>query len=258
MTEPSDSSAFYVGYLPTPRPLVRFLRVFVPVTLWTLATVATLISATATDPGPAVWNDGRAQTFRGTLVRWPYPMLIERGGSHDGSENAARSARLLIETGKRGVSRPLDALDGRPVVISGWTLERSGQRMVELEPDAAALAADERAAAPDLGKPVPLGMVTLRGEIVDSKCYLGAMKPGNEKPHKACATLCIRGGVPPVLIERDADGTTRATLLADAGGGPLGAEAWEYVADPIEIRGELETWAGIRRLRVTPGSIRRL
>lgn len=257
MTEPSETSAFYVGYLPTPRPLVRFLRVFVPVTLWTLATVAALISATATDPGPAVWNDGHAQTFRGTLVRWPYPMLVESDGPLDGSTNTASSVRLLIETGKRGVSRPLEALEGRAVVISGWTLERSGQRMIELEPDAAALKADERVAA-DLGTPVPLGTVTLRGEIVDSKCYLGAMKPGNEKPHKACATLCIRGGVPPVLIERGADGTTRATLLADSGGGPLGPDAWQYVADPIELRGELETWAGIRRLRVTPGSIRRL
>ena len=59
--------------------------------------------------------------------------------------------------------------------------------------------------------PTSLGVATLRGEIVDSKCYLGAMKPGDQKTHKACATLCIRGGIPPVLVERLPGGGTRCT-----------------------------------------------
>ena len=41
----------------------------------------------------------------------------------------------------------------------------------------------------------PLGAVTLTGEIVDSKCFLGVMNPGNLKPHKACAIRCISGGI---------------------------------------------------------------
>jgi hypothetical protein len=51
-----------------------------------------------------------------------------------------------------------------------------------------------------------LGAFTLVGEIVDSKCYLGIMNPGETNPHRECAALCIRGGIPPLIIAHDADG----------------------------------------------------
>jgi len=34
---------------------------------------------------------------------------------------------------------------------------------------------------------VAMGERTLRGEVIDPKCYIGAMKPGGGKTHKACA-----------------------------------------------------------------------
>jgi hypothetical protein len=51
-----------------------------------------------------------------------------------------------------------------------------------------------------------LGAFTLVGEIVDSKCYLGIMNPGETNPHRECAALCIGGGIPPLIIAHDADG----------------------------------------------------
>ena len=49
-----------------------------------------------------------------------------------------------------------------------------------------------------------LGEVTIIGEIVDSKCYLGVMNPGRTKVHRDCATRCISGGIPPMLVTADA------------------------------------------------------
>lgn len=46
--------------------------------------------------------------------------------------------------------------------------------------------------------------VTLDGELVDSKCYLGTMKPGDGKTHKSCAILCLRGGIPPLFVSKAA------------------------------------------------------
>jgi len=42
-----------------------------------------------------------------------------------------------------------------------------------------------------------LGTQTLVGEIVDSKCFLGVMNPGQLTTHRACAIRCISGGVRP-------------------------------------------------------------
>ena len=47
-----------------------------------------------------------------------------------------------------------------------------------------------------------IGEVTLVGEVVDPKCWLGDMKPGDGKAHAACARLCMEGGIPPMLRVR--------------------------------------------------------
>jgi hypothetical protein len=45
-----------------------------------------------------------------------------------------------------------------------------------------------------------LGPITVRGELVDSKCYLGVMNPGHGKVHRDCAARCIGGGIPLALV----------------------------------------------------------
>lgn len=80
---------------------------------------------------------------------------------------------------------------------------------------------------------------TLRGEIVDTKCYLGAMKPGRGKPHRDCASLCIRGGIPAALLVRTKSGERRLVHLLDLQGQPLGREVLDWVGEPVEATGTL-------------------
>ena len=75
--------------------------------------------------------------------------------------------------------------------------------------------------------------------IVDSKCFFGVMRPGRGKTHKACAALCIRGGIPPSFWVRDAQGRETILLMTDASGAPLGEEILPLVADPVRATGEL-------------------
>ena len=79
----------------------------------------------------------------------------------------------------------------------------------------------------------------LVGEIVDTKCYLGAMKPGRGKPHRSCASLCIRGGIPAALLVRTETGERELIHLVDPAGRPLGPELLEWVGQPVEIVGLL-------------------
>jgi hypothetical protein len=88
------------------------------------------------------------------------------------------------------------------------------------------------------------------------------MKPGDGKTHKACATLCIRGGIPPMFASPQPGGQTRQYLIVKANGEPLDSTTLEailpYVADPVEVTGTVELQAGRWLLRLNPADIRRL
>jgi len=68
--------------------------------------------------------------------------------------------------------------------------------------------------------------VTYVGEIIDPKCWLGAMKPGSGLVHKACAELCIRGGIPPFFVGNAEGQPPGFFVVADA----LGKACNEAVA----------------------------
>ncbi len=96
------------------------------------------------------------------------------------------------------------------------------------------------------------------GEIVDSKCFLGVMNPGQLTPHRACAIRCISGGVPPVLLVRQRDGPAIYLLLVSAEGKPVNKQVLDMVAEPLEITGEVERQGELLILRADPATYRKL
>lgn len=250
----------YVNYLPTPRRDRRFLRFYIPGMLWLIAIVAIIWARAQPTTINGVWEDGRVQSFTGLVLAHPYPMLIT-------SDNGAPRTLLLVEVGKRGAQSRIDAHDGALAQLSGWVLHREGRTILELEPgDAYLKPADPTAAAPaalSIASVTPGSQrLTIRGEIVDSKCFLGAMKPGQGKAHKACATLCVTGGIPPVLIAYDkpasANAPPRIYLLMGEHGGPLDPALRAFIADPVEITGTLSTVGDLNVLSVAAKDVRRL
>lgn len=111
---------------------------------------------------------------------------------------------------------------------------------------------------PRTNEPQTLGPFTLQGEIVDSKCYLGAMKPGNLKPHRSYAIRCISGGVPPVFLVRDQGGSAFYFLLTDSGGEPANQKVLDFVAKPLHITGEIEKRDNLFVLKADPETYRRI
>ena len=111
------------------------------------------------------------------------------------------------------------------------------------------------------GTPVPavsLGQQTLRGEIVDSKCFLGVMNPGALTPHRACAIRCISGGIPPVLVVHQNNGPALYFLLVARDGKPVNKLVLSMVAEPVEITGEVERQGELLVFRADPASYRRI
>jgi hypothetical protein len=106
--------------------------------------------------------------------------------------------------------------------------------------------------------PVPKS-VLLTSEILDANCWFGAMRPGYGKPHKACAALCARGGLPLALCRIGECGAgTEAPLFLDADGRLHKLDVLPLVADPGFIRGRMVSVGDVMQLRAALADIRRL
>jgi sulfoxide reductase heme-binding subunit YedZ len=198
--------------------------------------------------GPSRFEFGRTRTLEGDLRLSPVPVL-----SVPRPDGGARSY-LLVGQGKHGVPEELLALDGHRVRLDGTLAYRGDQTLLELS----SLPPADLGPATHAPPPVPEGEVTLVGEIVDSKCFLGVMNPGNLKPHRACAVRCISGGIPPLLLVRDGQQTVRHVLLVGPGGEAIGQSLLDYVAEPVRISGRLERMDDLFVLRARLDSLARL
>jgi hypothetical protein len=115
---------------------------------------------------------GVYRDYTGVIEERPYPIL--RSGD---------ASFLLVARGKHGFSEAAKGWQGKSVRLRGSLIERGPDRMLEVVPGSIHEIATARSGDPAHSN--DLGPVTLRGEIVDSKCYLGVMNPGNGKVHRA-------------------------------------------------------------------------
>jgi hypothetical protein len=230
---------FYVGYHPVaPAPIGRFTR-RAAVSLVGLVVVAAALLATQRRPSdPSVFEYGIERRLTGRIVEHPYPtLLVSRPGITDRA--VAYSRYYLVAEGKHGAEQLVRGLDGQDAALDGSLIYRDGATMLEahtIEPGAAGA---PRRAVPQ-SHTISLGRQRLVGEIVDSKCYLGVMRPGNGAVHRGCASRCLSGGAPPLLILSDSTGPAAFLLLTGPDGAPLPKDRLlSYVATPVEVRGEV-------------------
>lgn len=248
---------FYVGYLKAPRPLVGFLAVLVGALLGASAVLAVVLVAAQDDWRDAgfQWDEGY-RVLTGVLRVEPYPVLYL---PPDAEHPKGRAVPLSGE-GKRGVRARAAALDGQPVDAGGFILRAGGREMLQVGGEVDLRPAREPGALAGFVGPgaTAVGPRTLRGEIVDAKCYLGAMRPGEGKTHKLCANLCLIGGIPPMFVVYRSDGPPELLLLADAAGGPVTGALLDDTARYVELSGTVERRADLLVFRVDPASLRPL
>jgi hypothetical protein len=239
---------FYVGYLPqAPSQTGRFVaRVVAVLLVGVVATAAVLVSSQAEFPA-ARFDFGSPREFTGTITTTPQPMLlIDRPGSTE------QSSYYLVNPGKFGAD--VAGFDGRAVRLSGTPIYRQDQTMLELLPETI-----EDLGAGSTGAAIEdLGTWTLTGEIVDSKCFLGVMNPGNLKPHRACAIRCISGGIPPILLVRADEGSVRHLLLVGRDGEAINDQILGMIAEPLEVTGRLERHRDRLVFKADPATFHRI
>ncbi len=250
--KPRVSDEPFVGYGKTPSVDRRFMLAFGGVTTLLTAGMGYAIAKVQPSGGRGNWDMGTQVSLTGMVSAAPYAHIrvFEAG--------QVRTVLLGCET-KCGARERLDAIDfqGGGATVRGSMLERDSYRMM-----ATASGRDwiEPATADEIPEPVitDLGEAQLTGEILDTKCWFGAMRPNEGLSHKACATLCIASGVPPYFGVQDSRGRERALMITDPEGRALVQPILEFVAEPIEVTGRIIQIDDLFQLRMAAESVRRL
>jgi hypothetical protein len=230
MTPANDD--FYVGYeRRMPVSHGRAIRRAVIAAALTLIAAATTFVAVQRPLAEASFAYGVTESWTGYLTRVPAPALLvpEAGGV---------TRYWLVARGKHGAAAPIAGIHDGWVRVTGSTIEREPWRMIELA------AAEPIAAPPGVAQPVPSDpaagrRVTVAGEIVDSKCFLGVMNPGERAVHRDCATRCLSGGVTPMVVFRTETGSTAIAVLVSADGRPVFDLVRGRIGRPVELTGTL-------------------
>ena len=243
---------FFIGWGETPRPDRRFFLGAGLALLGGTAATAGTVAALQNRPGPGTWNMGEIRTFHGIATAEPYAMLRTR--DLDGTPQTV----LLGCQGKCGVSAKIGALSGKAVTVRGSLIQRGPHAMIAVIDSLDWIVAAEDRDVSDLAFPTaePVMDIKLRGEILDTKCWFGAMSPNQGKVHKACASLCIRGGIPPGFYVTDIRKQNALMIMTDRGIG-FGKDILEYVADPVAIQGTVKRQGNLLLLDTSAAQIRR-
>ena len=260
---------FYVGYVDdTPPGVSRFARRVVIGLLLLAAVLGAVLALLLERFDEGVFEYGTVRDYEGELLVDPHPRLLTADGPAEGYLLVGIGKQALDVNGEFGA--PWTPSPSRKTELSGTLIRNPEAAMLEVhsieltegaaqagsgtEPGAPAgpetgvspLDSESVGAAAD-ADPAPDAATnvirvrghTLLGEIVDTKCYLGAMKPGRGKPHRDCAALCIRGGIPAALLVRTENGERHLVHLLNRQGQPLGRELLEWVGEPVEVWGTL-------------------
>ncbi|MEM8914795.1 MAG: hypothetical protein AAGC83_03100, partial [Pseudomonadota bacterium] len=222
-----------------PRRIAVFGAIATAVTGGVAMGAGAALMAAQDDPGPGRFGANLGMNIlTGILETDPYPYLrLPPDEDHDKPWTLALSGQ-----GKRGVQSMVGDLNGQPVDAGGRMITHNGIEMLQVGGRVRIRAAEDPSVLDGFvpSPPEDLGTHTLKGELVDSKCYIGSMRPGRGKAHMGCANLCLIGGIPPGFVTTDADGHDTWFLLADMNGQPLDEMLHDTVSLYVSVTGKVE------------------
>lgn len=244
-----DNKEFYIGYMPNaPKSFSSRNKLVVVFILLLIPLITFLLVSNQKGFTNSQFEFGNLVELEGVLYKEPIPILKVKTGQDANGEDLYQSI-MLINFLKFGADQLLDdyeekiakPLSQTRVKVKGTLIYYDGVTLLELT--------DQENALIDYGPitgPAPvqvndqLGSIELSGEIVDPKCFFGVMKPGNGKPHKSCAIRCIAGGIPPILMVKNENGDANYVILKGAQGQEINRQIIPFVADPINVKGNLK------------------
>lgn len=237
------SDDFYIGYSGSaPTALAKLNRRIVGGAAVFLSFMAAAIALRQVPADPGYFGFGIATEFEGTLYETPLPILRTVAG------NGVATNYLLVGEGKFGPPAYALGHDGQRVRFKGSPIQKGRSAMIELNDQRSFQVLGPGPAAARRPQAMIVGKVVLTGELVDTKCYLGVMRPAVGKVHRACAVRCLSGGVPPGLLVQDKSGSQIAVPLVGDNGGRISVDP-QWAARTLTVEGTLEIVDGLPLLK---------
>jgi hypothetical protein len=232
-----DQQDFYIGWMSKAPPgfakhVKKVLLILFPAAL----IVAYLLSTSQNKFSTASFEYGKLTEVKGIYYNNPIPMLkvfdknnlsitipLVGYGKH-----GAETAIMELEK-EKGVS-----LNGKEVTLKGTLIYGDGKTLLQVDKNDDPIVNIGAESTVQLQQK-DLGTQTIRGEIIDPKCYFGVMKPGEGKVHRDCAIRCILGGIPPVLHVQNEKGESNYYLIVGPNGEKINEAVQDIVAEPVSI-----------------------
>jgi hypothetical protein len=214
------------------------------------ASAGVLAARLAPAPGPGVWDQSVRRTLSGRIHAAPYPHLLTT--DLDGTMRTV----FLVGPDKTALDLTASFVIGF-ATVEGTLITRGPHAMLAVMRAVPADAAPRH--LPLDAPPIDLGEVLLTGEILDAKCWFGAMRPGYGKTHKACAALCARGRLPLAFcVSGSCAENIEAPLFLDDAGAAHAVNIFPLVGEPVIVKGRQLRIAGRLEFHVARSDIRRI
>lgn len=255
----NKEKTFFVGYLNLPKRYIKFLKFFLPISFLGMLLLSYTLAVYEKAPNKGIGWDPTGKTSVSIEARiFTKPYVLARFKYKNVSKTA-----ILTAMNKTGIKHRVKGLHNKLVKLTGIMTQYKGRFVFNIldSKDAIKILKTQSNIFKNFLKK-DLGFKTLTGEVIDPKCYVGAMKPGEGKTHKACATLCIKGGIPPVLLVKDQYASSifeeRFYLLLDEKGNPVLDTILPFIGDQVKLQGRVFKWGDIWFYKMKKHSIKRI
>jgi hypothetical protein len=236
---------FYIGWMAhAPASFSRFTKNYLAILLSLVIALGLVLALSQKKPDNGSFEFGKLTAVKGFYFNQPVPLLKVVNGN-DIRGNYLYITILLVGYGKHGAEDIIAglekeknmSLDKKEITLKGTLVYNDGKLIMQVaENDKPLLNVANTIIPPTLLPQLKeLGTQTIKGEIVDPKCYFGVMKPGQGKPHRDCAIRCISGGIPPVMRVQNEKGEANYYLIVGPNGEKMNEAVQGFVAEPTEI-----------------------
>ncbi len=241
------NNEFYIGWMPkTPPSFVKHIRKVLLVVFMLFVVSGILLGLFQKKFSTGNFEFGTLTAVKGIYFNQPVP-LIKIINGRDIFGNPSYVTVPLLGFGKMGAEGVIAGLEKeqnislnqKEITLKGTLLYNDGKLLLQVDSNDHPLTAVGNIATADmLPQKKQLGKMTIKGEIVDPKCYFGVMKPGQGKPHKDCAIRCILGGIPPVMRVVDSKGVANYYLVVGPNGEKMNEAVQHYVGEPVALEAD--------------------
>ena len=190
-------------------------------------------------------------SVEGTYLSEPFPHLI--------SDN---EVIVLVGFGKFSALKDIykyteetgQSIEGKRVRISGTKISFDQRQIYELTMGWASIELlGDGDNIPSLSSR-PTSIKTYSGEVIDPKCYFGAMNPAEGKIHRSCAIRCLSGGIPAAFVIGGSVEKSYYIIRGDRGQ-DINSQLLCYVGERVNISGKVTGYFNWNIINMDEGGI---